>query len=693
MNLIGRVQYSAGVKLAACAPVKLGSLLIRPDALEVESLEKTISLEPRCMKVLVVFCQHIGSTVSREHLIDQCWEGRIITDGALNRCVAQVRKVLALDPALTLDTVPSVGYRLRAPNVTLPSDNEPPLQTPANGRWGVKGWHFTAVAVAVAGVAILSLFYVYRSGWRAEQVQPLTSEPGVESYPALDASGQRLAYAKMSDDGSWDLFLRTLDGSRGRALTRTSATEIWPAWRPDGQALAFVRTDRSQCAIMMVDLTTLNESKVADCDARRVGRPTFAGADTLLFSDGIQGSDQRRIYRANLNRRTLVPLTTPPGQTEGDMDPVVSPDGQRLLFRRTLAWGVDDIMVGELSPDGALANVRPLTRDGCKAHGISWSSDSREVLFTSNRGGDWGLWAVSATGGKPERMGLGTTPMTKIGSGPKGQLAVEMYNARSDLRWRDGENATVSSVMADVWTVAVAPNGDVAFVSNESGSPELWRQSGDTLTRLTRTGASYVHGPAWSGSGDRLAFVAIADRAAQIFEIRADGGEPVSLTTGAGDKRDPAYVPGSDDLIWLAREKDGWQLMQMARARKEPPQPLTYLGSDWDGLAAGNGLLIAYKTGDPALYRLSHEGDRLRAVKTAARRPDGPFAVTSEGIIWSQSGRLILTRWDGNTEDKGAALPHQHPPNDIDADAAGRVLLLDRSGNQSDIALMTLSRH
>jgi len=52
--------------------------------------------------------------VSRDRLIHQCWNGRIVGDDALNRCIVALRhlaKGFSPEP-FTIETVPRVGYRL-----------------------------------------------------------------------------------------------------------------------------------------------------------------------------------------------------------------------------------------------------------------------------------------------------------------------------------------------------------------------------------------------------------------------------------------------------------------------------------------------------------------------------------------------------------------------------------------------------
>jgi tetratricopeptide (TPR) repeat protein len=79
------------------------------------------------MEVLVVLARQAGRTVSRDQLIDACWGGRIVSDDAVNRVLAQVRALARLQdpPPFVLETVPKVGVRL-IPGAAAPASEPSP---------------------------------------------------------------------------------------------------------------------------------------------------------------------------------------------------------------------------------------------------------------------------------------------------------------------------------------------------------------------------------------------------------------------------------------------------------------------------------------------------------------------------------------------------------------------------------------
>lgn len=102
------------VSLAQEAPFQLGAALVEPALLTVTAGGRVVRLEPRVMRVLVALHAAGGSVVSRDDLIAECWDGRIVTDDSIQRCIAVLRRTAAgVDPPpFSIETIPKVGYRL-----------------------------------------------------------------------------------------------------------------------------------------------------------------------------------------------------------------------------------------------------------------------------------------------------------------------------------------------------------------------------------------------------------------------------------------------------------------------------------------------------------------------------------------------------------------------------------------------------
>ncbi len=125
--LMGADASPVQVDLAREADFPLGALLVRPSIRQVVAGAESETLEPRIMQVLIALARRRGEVVSRDELIAACWEGRIVGDGAVHRCVSLIRKLGEARDAFQIETIPRVGYRmLPAGGAIAPEDSREP---------------------------------------------------------------------------------------------------------------------------------------------------------------------------------------------------------------------------------------------------------------------------------------------------------------------------------------------------------------------------------------------------------------------------------------------------------------------------------------------------------------------------------------------------------------------------------------
>ncbi len=105
------------IVLAQRLDFQLGSLQVSPSTRQAGFATGSLTLEPRVMQVLVALNDARGRVVSRDLLVQRCWDGRIVGDSAINRVILQLRH-LAADAAagsFAIETIARVGYRLVVP--------------------------------------------------------------------------------------------------------------------------------------------------------------------------------------------------------------------------------------------------------------------------------------------------------------------------------------------------------------------------------------------------------------------------------------------------------------------------------------------------------------------------------------------------------------------------------------------------
>lgn len=106
----------SNINLAHEADFGIEKLYFRPNVCRVEADDTITLVEPKVMEVLVLLTRANGENVTRDQLIDACWEGRIVSDDAITRTLSKARKIGSLTnpPAFRIETRAKIGVRLVA---------------------------------------------------------------------------------------------------------------------------------------------------------------------------------------------------------------------------------------------------------------------------------------------------------------------------------------------------------------------------------------------------------------------------------------------------------------------------------------------------------------------------------------------------------------------------------------------------
>jgi DNA-binding winged helix-turn-helix (wHTH) protein/tetratricopeptide (TPR) repeat protein len=102
------------IDLAAEREFELGGMTVTPADCAVATNGERREVQPRVMQVLVALAKERPRVVSREKLVQLCWDGRIVGDDSVNRCVLALRNLAReFTPApFEIETVPRVGHSL-----------------------------------------------------------------------------------------------------------------------------------------------------------------------------------------------------------------------------------------------------------------------------------------------------------------------------------------------------------------------------------------------------------------------------------------------------------------------------------------------------------------------------------------------------------------------------------------------------
>lgn len=307
------------VDLATSGDFQLGTLQVQPSTLQVSSGDSSRTIEPRVMQVLVALAGSRGSVVSRDALIDACWGGRAVSEDAINRSIAKVRRLGEEYDAFEIETIPRVGYRLSAADEKAPA-----------GRFGFRSRRSLSIAlviVLILATAAGAIWYRW-NGSEAQQpkvaVLPFTSlnsDPDDRNFAASIGGtiGNAVAQtgARLSGDD-----VRSADDARNSG----AAVIIGGALRRDGSAY--------RLAIRVDSARTGSTILTNEFEADRRSAPSLGGQVAIWLIPGV------RMWAS------FLPI---------ESDPAVTDEILRIFLTRS---GGDNLRAWDLSRALAKANPR-----------------------------------------------------------------------------------------------------------------------------------------------------------------------------------------------------------------------------------------------------------------------------------------------------------------------------------------------
>lgn len=153
--------------LAHEPPFTIGNAKVEPATRQLSAGPIHETVEPRVMQALVALTRANGSIVTRDELIERCWDGRIVTDDAINRVLSRIRQLGSGigGGSFTVETITKVGYRLVAQQFSRPPrpPSFPALKVPSESSVPRRA---VLTGLAVAGGAALAGGILWQRPWR-----------------------------------------------------------------------------------------------------------------------------------------------------------------------------------------------------------------------------------------------------------------------------------------------------------------------------------------------------------------------------------------------------------------------------------------------------------------------------------------------------------------------------------------------
>lgn len=586
-----------------------------------------IQLEPKQAEVLAYFCRHPGRLISRDEFIAEVWQGQIVTDNAINRIIAKLRKSLG-DPAKHSEyiiTLPRKGYRFIAPVVLLPTVARPlitatveqavldrveldlavqPMPRNFPAKWSMIVGLLLAIGLAFS-------YWQVMSGQKHQtpssfKLTPLTRESGEEVLPVLAPDGRSLIYSA-SRGANLTLYLKDLVSNDITELSTEAGSSGNGDWSKDGLRFVYFYHSANSCQIKLIEFqgtaagitgqhhTTvdndvmpkkvLQHTTVHQCPVGSYGNVMLShDGNTLIYSENQGTGTAYQIYLKNLTTGDIRQPAQPPSVLAGNAEFDLHPRLDQLLIAspnhvQQLSYYLLDI------PSNQLRHLFNKNNWFCCP---VWDQQGETILQTDASPSNQ-LLRFALDGQQLATVfstGHGIGKLRRAGDGHS--YVYSGWQARREIHVQPQSGGPVTQLIASSVSDSLPKISQqqhlLAFVSERSGSREIWLHQLETgqnrkLSEFNHN--DWIYDLQWSPDDQRLAV--LFGHEIQLLDVAS--GQSQRIAVPAQEIRGLSWVNAQTLAFSLQQQQQQWQLFHYDLASAQlQRQPDDWAYAQYDAL-------------------------------------------------------------------------------------------------------------
>jgi len=627
--------------------------------------QKSLAIEPKAFRLLVYLLENRGRLVEKDELLSAVWADTFVTENALTRSIAQLRKALGdtKGQAKYIETAPTRGYRFIAPvTVRENSPNYPPsvtqpLSTAADASLAARSRVMQFAIAALVTVAILGgvIWSVLSKKPEPSGIAKLgrmqaTSSQGMDIFPSFSPAGSTIAYSSDAN-GKFEIYLKQLTrGGQIVQLTNDGQINLQPAWSPDGKTIAFYSQRRAGIWLVPAlggsprQLTTFGSGPAWSPDGSQIVFQS-AGIRDLSSTAGMAIAAST-IWTVSVHDGATRQISQPIYPAGAHNSPACSPDGKSIVF--TVSEFGSDSGLWTMHIDGA--SVRRLAPGGGLYNPV-YSRDGNSIYLGALRYGDFAIWKIPVSG--------------------------------TETQIRDRAEKIVSTFPAVPRYLAVSPDGRSLAYSDAHTASELYSVPLSAATAepvgppvpLTQDTRFRKAVPRFSPDGTRILFdVGSASFESGVWVMDADGKNATQISSGCAS---PAWLPSGQEFVcWEFSGESQQSSLVKYRLDTKRKEVLRQLPSTAPYLSAapdGRSVVFMTATGSvPNLWFASLTGGDAHQITFDTELAGFPtFSPDGKNIVFEQkrgdkTDILIMPAAGGTpqqiTDDSDQDWPHSWSP-------------------------------
>jgi DNA-binding winged helix-turn-helix (wHTH) protein/Tol biopolymer transport system component len=471
--------------------------------------DKELTIEPKIFELLLLFVNKPNTIISRQDILDKLWAGSLVTDNAINKLVANLRKVLADDPKNPryIQTVPKRGYRLICEVTLLENFNSTEKSQNLAGGTSETNHHKKTLPKKSTNKVIIALLFMVCSllFWQVfsgkdknsnnnRYTMELTRAHGAEESARMHPDNNHLYYLKKdSESTNYQLWIKNIHTAKIKQVDSGKASiskiiAVDAGLDSEATKLFYLDKKQNSCGVYQASLTQINQvsqtnksmkwlqtEKLFDCSDKRIKDIDYhASSKIIYYTAQPQNFWPNQIYAFNLatEKHSFVTQVEPLGWGHHSID--ISPDGNKLLIMSTNGDYKTQLLVLNLLDNEMTEGFKfdyPVTE-------AIWHHDSEQVYYFAAPPAHQII--------KSDLNGKNATPVVSVSEYLSPQMSL----------FPDGKNLLFSTQLKNFsnrWLVAPKQVSEIDNSTVYDISPALFHHSSQYLFISKRSGRRQLY--------------------------------------------------------------------------------------------------------------------------------------------------------------------------------------------------------
>ncbi|GHE84497.1 winged helix-turn-helix domain-containing protein [Thalassotalea profundi] len=575
-----------------------GDIVVDAAQVKLTKNNQQLACEPRVFELLVYFCNHANKAISRNELLEHVWEGRVVSDAAVNRAVGELRKLLEVNPSSPqlIKTISRVGYCLAVTPtiVTDPLPSKELMKTESihdssfvyskitrsqlASTWlGKRFWLFLLISLTL----VVFTFYRYQldfiesngGTFRLLSQKPVTISKGSSFNPFYHSQTGTLVFLHRKNANAYAQVYMRKQGEQGKVILSDDYYYTDVIYTGDGFIYASRLNNLEQrlCEIVKVDPETKEQTLITKCGEGVITQIALDEyKNRLIYQSRASISEPYSLYSYLIDTGRKQQLTHPAqiGNNTGDYAFALSPNGHMLAVIEYRGADVDKLKLLDLNTHQIIVNKAFINN----VYGLVWNFD-HQVLGSNGEGlFEFDIKTLKLTSKEQSvqygRLALGDNRLSLLTE--RSQQTINIYSYLND---NTSVKALTSNRGVNLMPVFGNNSNIMAFRSNSTGIDQIFIQPENKPAYIAEFNSAIesIGAMAWSESDEQL--LASINNTLYLYSLVNK-----RWTALAKNFNQVHYVTFVEHSIMFSAEVDGqWNIWKLSLHNNEVSQ-ITFKG-------------------------------------------------------------------------------------------------------------------